>query len=64
MTRRLLEKQGWSVVEAGNGRVALDRMNDSPPDLILLGALPPVLLAFAAAIVLDATVELVTGARP
>ena len=46
MTRRLLEKQGWSVVEAGNGRVALDRMNDSPPDLILLDLMMPVMDGF------------------
>jgi osmoprotectant transport system permease protein len=39
-------------------------LGQTAPDLILLGALPTVFLAFAAAIVLDATVEFVSGARP
>ena len=39
-------------------------LGQTAPDLILLGALPTVFLAFAAAIVLDAAVELATGARP
>jgi len=39
-------------------------LGQTAPDLILLGALPTVFLAFAAAIILDATIELATGARP
>jgi osmoprotectant transport system permease protein len=39
-------------------------IGQTAPDLILLGAVPTVLLAFAAAVVLDAAVDLVTGARP
>jgi CheY-like chemotaxis protein/anti-sigma regulatory factor (Ser/Thr protein kinase) len=36
MLRRALEKEGWQVSEAGNGRVALERVAESRPSLILL----------------------------
>ena len=41
MLRRLLEKDNWRVVEAENGRVALDRMLDSAPALVLLDLMMP-----------------------
>jgi PAS domain S-box-containing protein len=42
MTRRMLESEGWTVTEAENGRVALERIAaDGPPDLILLDLMMP-----------------------
>ena len=39
--RTRLEKQGWPVIGAENGRVALERMAESLPDLILLDLMMP-----------------------
>jgi CheY-like chemotaxis protein len=36
MLHRVLEKEHWMVTEARNGRVALQRVTEHPPDLILL----------------------------
>jgi osmoprotectant transport system permease protein len=33
-------------------------------DLVLLGAIPIVAMAFAAAVILDAAIDLTSGARP
>jgi signal transduction histidine kinase/DNA-binding response OmpR family regulator len=41
MMRKLLEKEGWVVAEAENGRVALERMAERVPDLILLDLMMP-----------------------
>jgi CheY-like chemotaxis protein len=41
MMRRMLEKEGWIVDEAENGRVALERMVESQPELILLDLMMP-----------------------
>ncbi|MDO8607309.1 MAG: response regulator [Phaeospirillum sp.] len=41
MLRRMLTKEGWSVVEAANGRIALNRVAESVPDLILLDLMMP-----------------------
>ncbi|MFQ5757365.1 MAG: response regulator, partial [Acidiferrobacterales bacterium] len=41
MLRTRLEKQGWPVIEAENGRVALERMAEGLPDLILLDLMMP-----------------------
>jgi signal transduction histidine kinase/CheY-like chemotaxis protein len=41
MLQRWLEKEGWSVIEAENGRVALERMAAQAPDLILLDLMMP-----------------------
>ncbi len=41
MLRRLVEGQGWAAAEAENGRVALARMLETPPDLILLDLMMP-----------------------
>jgi PAS domain S-box-containing protein len=39
--RRILEKEGWNVVEAENGRLALQQLAIAPPDLILLDMMMP-----------------------
>ncbi|MBI4494086.1 MAG: response regulator, partial [Chloroflexi bacterium] len=41
MTRRMLEREGWSVVEAENGRVGLEQVARQRPDLILLDLMMP-----------------------
>ena len=65
----LVQNIGLATIAAligggGFGVFVFAGLGQTAPDLILLGAVPTVLLAFAAAIVLDAAVELVTGARP
>ena len=65
----LVQNIGLATIAAligggGFGVFVFAGLGQTAPDLILLGAVPTVLLAFAAAIVLDAVVELVTGARP
>jgi PAS domain S-box-containing protein len=41
LLRRRLEKEGWTVSEAENGRVALERMAENLPELILLDLMMP-----------------------
>ena len=41
MLRRTLEKAGWAVTEASNGRVGLERMATTQPKLILLDLMMP-----------------------
>jgi CheY-like chemotaxis protein len=41
VTRRILEKEGWKVTEAENGRVALECMERECPSLILLDLMMP-----------------------
>jgi CheY-like chemotaxis protein/nitrogen-specific signal transduction histidine kinase len=41
LTRAILEKEGWKVSEAENGRVALERMERERPSLILLDLMMP-----------------------
>jgi CheY-like chemotaxis protein len=41
MMRRALEKEGWAVCEAENGRVALERVAEQRPELILLDLMMP-----------------------
>jgi len=41
VTRRALERDGWSVMQAENGRVALARMAEQRPDAILLDLMMP-----------------------
>jgi CheY-like chemotaxis protein len=41
MLRRALSKEGWQVLEAGNGRMALERLNGLVPALILLDLMMP-----------------------
>ena len=42
----MLEKEDWRVREAQNGRVALDRMREETPALILLDLMMPVMDGF------------------
>jgi signal transduction histidine kinase/DNA-binding response OmpR family regulator len=41
LLRRALEKEGWRVLEADNGRIGLERLNGAVPDLILLDLMMP-----------------------
>ncbi|OCQ97894.1 histidine kinase [Oscillatoriales cyanobacterium USR001] len=41
MLRRILEKEGWEVAEADNGRAALQQLALTPPNLILLDLMLP-----------------------
>jgi signal transduction histidine kinase/DNA-binding response OmpR family regulator len=41
MIRRTLEQDGWTVCEAENGRVGLERLGESRPELILLDLMMP-----------------------
>jgi signal transduction histidine kinase/DNA-binding response OmpR family regulator/ligand-binding sensor domain-containing protein len=41
MLRRSLVKEQWEVLEAGNGRVALEKLNGTVPALILLDLMMP-----------------------
>jgi signal transduction histidine kinase/DNA-binding response OmpR family regulator/HAMP domain-containing protein len=41
MLRRTLEKEGWAVSEAENGRAALEQVAENPPGLILLDLMMP-----------------------
>jgi CheY-like chemotaxis protein len=47
MLRRLLKKQGWMVVEAENGYVALERLAEQRPALIVLDLTMPDMDGFA-----------------
>jgi hypothetical protein len=41
MVRRTLEAAAWSVMEAENGRVGLERLDQAVPDLVLLDLMMP-----------------------
>ncbi len=41
LMRRMLEQEGWVVAEAKNGRVALDRIAENRPELIVLDLMMP-----------------------
>jgi len=41
LMRRVLEKEGYTVADAENGRVALERMRETLPGLILLDLMMP-----------------------
>ncbi|MDX2213829.1 MAG: PAS domain S-box protein [Oculatellaceae cyanobacterium bins.114] len=41
MFRRILEKEGWIVLEAENGQIGLDQVASHHPDLILLDLMMP-----------------------
>ena len=47
LTRAVLEKEGWSVTEAVNGRDALERMERERPSLIFLDLMMPEMDGFA-----------------
>src|SRR5438105_10858247 len=44
---RWVRQEGWSAIEVDNGQVALERVAQSPPELILLDLLMPVMDGFA-----------------
>lgn len=46
MVRRVLEKEGWTVREASNGREALEAIAQSLPSIILLDLMMPVMNGF------------------
>jgi signal transduction histidine kinase/DNA-binding response OmpR family regulator len=46
MVRRVLEKEGWTVREAENGREGLVAMEESRPSIILLDLMMPVMNGF------------------
>jgi CheY-like chemotaxis protein len=41
LLRRMLEPEGYAVVEADNGRVALERLRDGTPAVVLLDLMMP-----------------------
>lgn len=45
--RSVLERNGWTVTEAGNGAEALDKVTHAPPHLILLDLTMPVMDGFS-----------------
>ncbi len=47
MLRRSMEKEGWTVVEAENGRLGLERLDDAIPAIILLDLMMPEMDGFA-----------------
>ncbi|MEO7050120.1 MAG: response regulator [Rhodanobacter sp.] len=47
MLRRVLERQGWKVVEAANGAEGLARVDDARPSLVLLDLMMPQMGGFA-----------------
>ena len=47
MLRRFLEREGWAVIEAANGREALERVAAERPELIVLDLIMPEMDGFA-----------------
>ncbi|HEU4370603.1 MAG TPA: response regulator, partial [Methylomirabilota bacterium] len=47
LLRRMLEPEGYAVVEAENGRVALERLRDGSPSVVLLDLMMPEMDGFA-----------------
>ena len=45
--RHVLERDGWTVAEAGNGREALDRISEALPRVVLLDLTMPVMDGFS-----------------
>src|SRR5262249_54971535 len=41
LMRRILEREGFTVIEAENGRIALDRANETTPGLVVLDLMMP-----------------------
>jgi CheY-like chemotaxis protein len=41
LLRRMLEPEGYTIVEAENGRVALERLRDGAPAVVLLDLMMP-----------------------
>ncbi len=53
MLRRMLERQGWKVVEAANGVEGLVRVDEARPSLVLLDLMMPEMGGFAFLAALD-----------
>ncbi len=47
LMRRMLEQEGWVVAEAENGRVALERIAENRPELIVLDLMMPEMDGFS-----------------
>jgi CheY-like chemotaxis protein len=47
LLRRTLQSEGWTVAEAENGRVGLERLSEAQPALILLDLMMPEMDGFA-----------------
>lgn len=47
LMRRMLEQEGWTVAEAGNGREALERVAENRPELIVLDLMMPEMDGFS-----------------
>ncbi len=47
LMRRMLEQEGWVVAEAENGRVALERVAENRPELIVLDLMMPEMDGFS-----------------
>ncbi|MDD1415676.1 response regulator [Dolichospermum sp. ST_con] len=45
--RYAMEKEGYKVIVASNGKIALDICLNSPPDIVLLDAMMPVMDGFS-----------------
>jgi len=45
--RYAMEKEGYEVIVASNGKIALDICLNSPPDIVLLDAIMPVMDGFS-----------------
>jgi len=46
ITSRVLERDGWRVIQATNGREALERLNETIPSVIILDLMMPVMDGF------------------
>lgn len=57
LMRRVMEKEGYQVIEASNGQVCLEICQEHRPDIILLDAMMPVMDGFACCAQLQATLE-------
>jgi len=57
MFRRMLSKEGWGVIEAENGRVALERVAEMRPEVILLDLMMPELDGFEFVVELNRRLE-------
>ena len=56
LARRMLEREGYTVIEAENGRAALDRLRDTVPGVVILDLMMPEMdgFDFVAAVRVDA----------
>lgn len=55
--RFLLQRQGFQVEEAGNGEDAINRVQATPPDMVLMDAMMPVMDGFTACAAIQSMVR-------